>query len=1099
VTVSAVIPVFRGTAFLQQGLAALQDSTVRPDEVIVVIDGPADGSVEVAEAAGARVVRLDEDEPQGPAVARNAGAAIATGDLVLFLDVDVRVHPDTVRLVAEHFATHPGDAAVFGSYDAAPPDPLFTSRFKNLMHHFVHQQGRRDAATFWAGCGAIRREVFRSVGGFDERYRRPSIEDIELGVRLRAAGYAVALRPDIQVTHLKRWTLTGLVRSDIFDRAVPWTRLILQQGRVPRDLNLSIAQRASAIAAWVLVGSLVAAPFVPWALWLAAGAAVGCGLLNWRLGAFMYRTGGFGFAVRAGLMFVLYLLYSSAVFGALLVYDRRPRGDGWRRTGMPAALLCIAALAWAADPAGQGPQTVEPLADPIPNDPVMARFGLVVTEVATFPVSEPSPAPTDERLMRRARINYLGEIPDGSGRRYVPDLNGMLYLVDGEAVQPYFDLKAAVGPRFFSGRGLGSGFGFVAFHPEFGANGIFYTVHTETGDALTSVTPDLTSPSRTDVHGVLTEWTTDSPGANRFVGTRREVLRLGFGTYIHGIQQIDFNPTAEPGDEDYGLLYLAVGDGGLGASSREPQNLAVPHGKILRIDPSGRTSANGHYGIPASNPFVGRSGALGEIYAYGVRDPHRFSWDPLEPHRMFLAQIGEKNVEAIYDVHAGDNFGWSEREGPFVRNRADPCHLYPLPADEATFGYTLPVVAYDHDPPPGYQCGADVGHAVGGGFVYRGAAVPDLRGKYLFTDIVDGRVMYAESADMRRDGPLATIHELTLFDDSGREVTAPMLAGDERVDLRFGRDAAGELYLLAKANGTVWKVVGTRDVSPSSDVFPSLVPNLAVHYDFEHPGPDAAIEVDQGFSGTNLRLINGGSAMRVGDGALVSSETSLQLRQLNPDQAGNDDWKAGVYSDAGVSSLHAFSAVGGATVMGWFKLTATGPALNSTTTDPDDRYNAIGLAGLLTGDSDGHSVRALLELIRVDGTLRLVALGRRVDGGDSRTFAADEDWERLLPIGEWVFLAATFDFSDDTMALYRNGRPIPGFYTDGNDRDRAGDAESPVSSPTDPRGIKIGGSFPQNTSERNPCDCRVDSVMFLDRALSRLEVNQQYRRATSAR
>lgn len=341
-TLSVVIPACRAATYLPRCLAALQASTHHPDEVIVVIDGPDDGSTAIATAAGARVVRL-RDEPQGPAVARNAGTAAATGELVLFVDADVLVHQDVVSLVADHFAAHPGDAALFGSYDAAPADPRFVSRFKNLMHHFVHQQGGRVASTFWAGCGAIRRDVFLSIGGFDERYERPSIEDIEFGVRLRAAGHAVALRPDIQGTHLKRWTLTGLLRSDIFDRAVPWTRLILQQGRVPRDLNLAGRQRASALAAWVFVAALAFAPFVSVAIWPAAAAAFVLGLLNWRLGVFMYRAGGLVFAVRAALMFVLYLLYSSAVFGAVALVDRLPRwGRGHVPRAIPIALLVLA-------------------------------------------------------------------------------------------------------------------------------------------------------------------------------------------------------------------------------------------------------------------------------------------------------------------------------------------------------------------------------------------------------------------------------------------------------------------------------------------------------------------------------------------------------------------------------------------------------------------------------------------------------------------------------------------------------------------------------------------------------------------------------------
>jgi hypothetical protein len=189
----------------------------------------------------------------------------------------------------------------------------------------------------------------------------------------------------------------------------------------------------------------------------------------------------------------------------------------------------------------------------------------------------------------------------------------------------------------------------------------------------------------------------------------------------------------------------------------------------------------------------------------------------------------------------------------------------------------------------------------------------------------------------------------------------------------------------------------------------------------------------------------------------------------------------------------------GITVMGWFKLTGEAPALESNTPDPNDRYDAAGLAGVLSGDSDGHSVRALLELMTVRDTLRLVALGRRLDGGQSRTFAAAEDWRRLLPRDVWVFLAAAFDYDRGAIALYRNGKPLAGAYTNTDDPWAVSDSARHTASPTAPRGIKIGGSFPQNTAERNACDCRVDDVLILRRALTSLEVNQQYRRFTSAR
>ncbi|UIX33828.1 LamG domain-containing protein [Streptomyces sp. GQFP] len=305
---------------------------------------------------------------------------------------------------------------------------------------------------------------------------------------------------------------------------------------------------------------------------------------------------------------------------------------------------------------------------------------------------------------------------------------------------------------------------------------------------------------------------------------------------------------------------------------------------------------------------------------------------------------------------------------------------------------------------------------------------------------------------------------------------------------------------LAAAVAALLTALATTAAAPAGggrgegSVLPSLRPHLAAYYDFEHPvRGNPARERDLGFSRTDIDLIGGGARMRTDDGAHRGSRTSLQVRQITPDAKGNDDWKAGVYGPSGVPTLRAFKGVEGMTVMGWFKMSGPNPALNTNTAAPDDRYGAVGLAGVLSGDSDGHAVRGLLEIIEVNGELKLVALGRRVDGAASQTFAASQDWRTLLPIGEWVFLAATFDFDTGAMALYRNGRPLDGSYTvPGDPWDLA--APGPHrTSPTDPRGIKIGGSFPQNTVERNPCDCRMDSLMFLDSAVGGDRIRAQYR------
>ncbi|WP_141582059.1 LamG domain-containing protein [Actinomadura sp. WMMA1423] len=302
----------------------------------------------------------------------------------------------------------------------------------------------------------------------------------------------------------------------------------------------------------------------------------------------------------------------------------------------------------------------------------------------------------------------------------------------------------------------------------------------------------------------------------------------------------------------------------------------------------------------------------------------------------------------------------------------------------------------------------------------------------------------------------------------------------------------GTAALTTALLGASLCVAATPAGASTGGVFPPLRKNLVSYYDFEHPVPgDPSREADSGRSGTTINLINGGAAMRVRDGA---RRHAIQLGQVNPSAKGNDDWKAGVYSATGVPSLRAFNAAKGATLAGWFKMTGTNPSPNTETSNPGDVYNAVGLSGLLTGDSDGHAVRALLEIIEVSGTLHVVALGRRVDGSKSQTFAASEDWRSILPQNTWVHLAATFDYDTGEMALYKDGRPLDGFYTTAGDPwDLEGAPEPDVTSATDPRGIKIGGSFPQNTAEKNPCNCRMDGLMFLDRPLTPKEAAIQYR------
>ena len=285
-------------------------------------------------------------------------------------------------------------------------------------------------------------------------------------------------------------------------------------------------------------------------------------------------------------------------------------------------------------------------------------------------------------------------------------------------------------------------------------------------------------------------------------------------------------------------------------------------------------------------------------------------------------------------------------------------------------------------------------------------------------------------------------------------------------------------------------------------VLPELRPNLVCAYDFEHPAPDdPAHELDQGASGTRLHFINGGPAMRVPDGAHSGSCASLQTRQLHPDAAGDDDWKAGRHEPDGLPSLRAFNGVAGLTLMGWVKSTAPSirPALNSTTPAPDDRYAGIGLFGLLHGRSDGHTVRALIEFIPVSGQLRLVTVGRRLDEGPGLLLTAAATPDELLPPDTWVHLAATFDYERGVCRLYRDGQPLPTLPPAAGDPWTLAATPGPHrASATDPTGIKIGGSHPQNTRERNPFDGRFDDLFFFDRVLTDDEIQRQHALALGA-
>jgi GT2 family glycosyltransferase len=326
IDVDVVIAAYNAAATLDRSLDAAI-AAAGAEHVLLVDDGSDDGGAELARRRGVRVVRLDRRS--GPALARNRGAQAASAEVVLFLDADCVAHGNTVERVRSAFSLDPTLAALTGSYDDAPPARGFFSQYMNLRHHHTHQRARRDDSTFWAGCGAVRRSVFLAAGGFDAtRYTTPQIEDIELGLRLRRAGAKLRLDPDLQVTHLKRWTLSSTLRTDLYDRALPWSALILEDGELPSDLNLRSSQRAAAMLAAPALLAVVALPVaaIAGAWWVLAGAIVVLAAslaANRDLVRFFAARRGIAFALGGWLYHQMHLLVAAGAFACASL--RRPR------------------------------------------------------------------------------------------------------------------------------------------------------------------------------------------------------------------------------------------------------------------------------------------------------------------------------------------------------------------------------------------------------------------------------------------------------------------------------------------------------------------------------------------------------------------------------------------------------------------------------------------------------------------------------------------------------------------------------------------------------------------------------------------------------
>jgi hypothetical protein len=467
-----------------------------------------------------------------------------------------------------------------------------------------------------------------------------------------------------------------------------------------------------------------------------------------------------------------------------------------------------------------------------------------------------------------ARINFLREEPGGGrGRFFINDLYGPLYILDktSRKLTTYLDFNGREGytgifHKLSYETGWANGFVNFIFDPDYGRNGKFYTIHVEDpalpGSALPdntafpgfktsgyTVTEAIRTPGPIERESVLIEWTDTNPSNTTFEGTAREIMRVQLNNRIHPMGDFSFNPEAHPGDADFRVMYISCGDGGAGEARTSirsnPQRLDTLVGKILRIIPevddrkdSSVLSDNTRYRIPNDDPFVSKPGARKEIWAYGLRNPSRLSWDG---DRLIANLIGLHTWETVVFIHKGANYGYSLREGNQTLDAENK--LGPLPEDDRipvrisesiTDGMTAPlypVVQYGH-----VEGGGD---AIGSGYVYRGKAVPALRGKYIFADISTGNLWWADYQEMLAAdggnprkmvamhpvqviregevyGSMAPITESAYHARGGKASGLPGIAAVSggRSDIHLSIDADGELFILSKSDGVIRAVVG---------------------------------------------------------------------------------------------------------------------------------------------------------------------------------------------------------------------------------------------------------------------------------------------------
>ena len=535
-----------------------------------------------------------------------------------------------------------------------------------------------------------------------------------------------------------------------------------------------------------------------------------------------------------------------------------------------ASSIILVFVAWAATSA----------APPAEED----ALSIEIEDFATLPVTG-NPEGTGQVDGMLARVNSVREEPGGTGRLFIPDMNGPVYLLDTKtkAVSTYLDFngrdqRPGLFDRLLYETGYSSGVSQLQFDPDYRSNGKFYTVHMENPALPGSQRPDtsdlpgfrfgmfgyeptaaIATPGPIQFESILIEWTDTDIRNATFEGTAREVMRVQLNARIHPMGELVFHPGARRGDPEWRVMYIGFGDSGSGESRTfirpNPQRLDTLVGKILRIIPDpgsdaapgrGRPAAastlseNGRYRIPNDNPFTSTEGARKEIWAYGLRNPHRLSWapDPSNPrlHHLIAASIGLRTWEAVYIIRKGANYGYSQREG---NQMLLPDNVTtPIPQDDkiavqiggsvTEVAPVYPVVQYGHVPTGG--------DGIGSGYVYGGKALSRLKGKYVFSDLSTGRFWYANlremlAADDGDPNTLAAMHALTIrwkgqvYDTfmpiaeatyqarGGKDPDLPgraTVSGSKRADARFAVDANGELYIYSKTDGMIRKVINAN-------------------------------------------------------------------------------------------------------------------------------------------------------------------------------------------------------------------------------------------------------------------------------------------------